>query len=44
MDSTSDRRLDIRPTISSAHFNDQMGFDEHFQNKTLRSNFKTICW
>lgn len=40
MDSTSDRRLDIRPTIPSAHFNDQMGFDEHFQNKTLRPVLK----
>ena len=40
MDSTSDRRLDIRPTISSAHFNNQMGFDEHFQNKTLRPVLK----
>ena len=32
--------MDIRPTISSAHFNDQMGFDEHFQNKTLRPVLK----
>jgi hypothetical protein len=40
MDSTSDRRLDIRPTISSTHFNSQMGFDEHFQNKTLRPVLK----
>jgi hypothetical protein len=40
MDSASDRRLDIRPTISSTHFNSQMGFDEHFQNKTLRPVLK----
>ena len=40
MDSQSDRRLDIRPTISASHFNNQMGFDEHFQNKTLRPVIK----
>ncbi|MBW8241484.1 glyoxalase [Muricauda oceani] len=40
MDSQSDRRLDIRPTISASHFNSQMGFDEHFQNKTLRPVIK----
>lgn len=40
MDSLSDRRLDIRPTIKASHFNSQMGFDEHFQNKTLRPVIK----
>ncbi|MCR9228849.1 MAG: glyoxalase [Flavobacteriaceae bacterium] len=40
MDSQSDRRLGIRPTISASHFNSQMGFDEHFQNKTLRPVIK----
>lgn len=40
MDSLSDRRLDIRPTITASHFNSQMGFDEHFQNKTLRPVIK----
>ena len=40
MDLESDRRLDIRPSISESHFNNQMGFDEHFQNKTLRPVLK----
>nr|WP_297783906.1 glyoxalase [uncultured Allomuricauda sp.] len=40
MDSQSDRRLDIRPNIPKSHFNSQMGFDEHFQNKTLRPVIK----
>ncbi|NDV14962.1 glyoxalase [Muricauda sp. TY007] len=40
MDSQSDRRLDIRPAIPESHFNSQMGFDEHFQNKTLRPVIK----
>ena len=40
MDSQSDRRLDIRPTIPASHFNSQMGFNEHFQNKTLRPVIK----
>ncbi|MCK0159543.1 glyoxalase [Allomuricauda sp. F6463D] len=40
MDSESDRRLDIRPTISQAHFNSQMSFNERFQNRTLRPVIK----
>lgn len=40
MDLESDRRLDIRPSIPESHFNNQMGFDEHFQNKTLRPVLK----
>lgn len=40
MDSQSDRRLDIRPTIPASHFNNQMGFNEHFQNQTLRPVIK----
>ncbi len=40
MDSQSDRRLDIRPSILESHFNSQMGFNEHFQNKTLRPVIK----
>ncbi|MDF0717207.1 glyoxalase [Muricauda sp. 334s03] len=40
MDSQSDSRLDIRPSIPESHFNNQMGFDEHFQNKTLRPVIK----
>ncbi|MEW2922054.1 MULTISPECIES: glyoxalase [Flavobacteriaceae] len=40
MDSRSKSLLEIRPDILKAHFNNQMGFDEHFQNKTLRPVIK----
>lgn len=40
MDSRSKRLVDIRPDILKAHFNNQMGFDERFQNQTLRPVIK----
>lgn len=40
MDSRSKRLVDIRPDILKTHFNNQMGFDERFQNQTLRPVIK----
>ncbi len=40
MDSRSKSLLDIRPDIPQSHFNSAMGFDERFQNQTLRPVIK----
>jgi len=40
MDSRSKSLLDIRPDNKSSHFNSEMGFDERFQNQTLRPVIK----
>lgn len=40
MDSRSESLLDIRPEIQLALFNDDMSFDERFQNRTLRPVIK----
>ena len=40
MDSRSESLLDIRPSIPQAQFNNQMSFNERFQNQTLRPVIK----
>ncbi|MEE1963407.1 hypothetical protein SAMN04487891_10877 [Flagellimonas taeanensis] len=40
MDSRSKSLLDIRPDVKQSHFNSEMGFDERFQNQTLRPVIK----
>lgn len=40
MDSRSKSLLDIRPDVKPSHFNSEMGFDERFQNQTLRPVIK----
>lgn len=40
MTSRTENLLAIRPTIASAKINENMGFDELFQNKTLRPIIK----
>ncbi|MER3373607.1 MAG: glyoxalase [Allomuricauda sp.] len=40
MDSRSKSLLEIRPDIPQSHFNSEMGFDERFQNQTLRPVIK----